>query len=283
MSISKKFTEVLNEKFKTNNSLLNNVIDKTLINVLKKISGVDLFEQICNEKLNGLSLTNAEDLKVVFERLDIKPIVYSNNTQNLGKQYIIVCNHPTGPLDGVMIQKICASIGLKGKIIGDDIMSGVKELHDSYIGLSIRVDGKSKVSQLREMKKQIKSGISVAIFPSGSVSHFDIKKLKICEYEWQPGFIEIAKSNNLDILPVYIDANLSFMHYLFKDIYSDISSLRLFMESKNFIDKNKGKTIDLFIGEPISTKDLESTLDNAQKIKDICENLMFESYENTIK
>ena len=282
MSLSEEFTKTLSQKFKTGNKKIDDIIDATLIKMLKNISGVEMYQDICDVTLKGLSVANPDDLNKIFERLEFKPVVYSNKIENIQKQYIVVSNHPTGPLEGIFIQKIFNHLGLRGKLMGDDIMSGVEQMRDAYIGLSIRVDGKSRITQLRTIKKEIKNGLSLALFPAASVSHFDINQMKICDYKWTPGFIEMAKSNNLDILPVYIDANLSVLHYIFKEIYEDISSLRLFRESKKFIDQNKGKTIELYIGQPISSKDLESNDECAKKIQEISENLMFQSY-NTIE
>ncbi len=278
MSLSEEFEKTLFEKFKTGNKNIDNIFILNFIKILKNISGVKNYEEICNTLLKNLSIAKENDL--IFDRLELKPIVYLSEIKDLKQQYIVVSNHPTGPLEGIFIQKIFKSIGLNGKIMGDDIMSGIEQLKDSYIGISIRVDGKSRIAQLRKIKKEISNGISLALFPAGSVSYFDLKEMKITDYEWEPGFIEMAKSNKLDILPVYIDANLSILHYVFKHIYPDLSSLRLFKEGINFMNKNKGKTIDLYIGNPISYSDVESTHEDAQKIKEICENLMFQSYKN---
>jgi len=280
MSLSEEFEKTLFEKFKTGNEKLDTIIKVTLVKLLKNISGVDMYQKFCDEMLYGLSAANPNDLDKIFERLGFKPVVYSNNIENMNKQYIVVSNHPTGPLEGIFIQKIFSTIGLRGKLMGDDIMSGVHQMKDAYIGLSLRVDGKSRIAQLRKIKKEILNGLSLALFPAGAVSHFSLKDKKITDYEWQPGFIEMAKSNNLDILPVYIDANLSVFHYIFKELYENISSLRLFRESKMFTDRNKGKTIELYIGQPLKSSELQSTLEDAQKVKEICENLIFQSYKN---
>jgi len=52
---------------------------------------------------------------------------------------------------------------------------------------------------------------------------------------------------------------------------------------KNFIDRNNGKTIELYMGQPIKSSELESTYEDAQKVKEICENLMFQSYSKITK
>jgi putative hemolysin len=280
MSLSEQFEKILFEKFKTDNDKFNDIIKITLIKLLKNISGVDLYEKICTDVADNLSVANQQHLDIIFENLNIKPVIYSNEIENKNKQYLIVSNHPTGPLDGIFVQKILGALDLHGKIVGDDIMAGLEQLKDAYIGLSIRDDGKSKIAQLRRIKREILNGCSIVLFPAGSVSHFSIKEKRITDYEWQTGFIHIAKSNNLDIIPVYIDSNLSILHYIFKEIYSDLSSLRLFRESISFIKKNSGKSIEFYIGQPIKSSDLQPTLEDAQKVKEICENLMFQSYKN---
>lgn len=283
MSLSVQFEKILFEKFKTGNEKLDPIIKATLIKALKSISGVDLYEKICDNVAYNLSIANQDHLKIIFEKLKIKPVVYLNEIENKNKQYLIVSNHPTGPLDGVFVQKILGSLDLQGKIVGDDIMAGLDQLKDGYIGLSIRSDGKSKIAQLRKLKKEILNGFSIVLFPAGSVSHFSIKEKRITDYDWEPGFIHIAKSNNLDIIPVYIDSNLSIFHYIFKEIYADLSSLRLFRESISFINRNSGKTIEFYVGQPIKSNEIEPTTEDAQKIKEICENLMFQSYNKIIK
>jgi 1-acyl-sn-glycerol-3-phosphate acyltransferase len=276
MSLSKKFENVIFEKFKTKNEILDNTLIKFICFALKNISGVENFENFCKTKFKNLNVS--ENIDDIFRALEIKPYVYYNDIENLKNQYIIVSNHPTGPMDGIFIPKVFNLFNLKGKILGDDIMTGMDHMKDSYMGLSLRLEGKSRITQLRNLKKEILNGSTLGIFPAGSVSHFDVKRKQICDNEWNPGFIDIAKSNNLDILPVYIDANLSILHYIFKYIYDDIASLRLFKEASSFVEKNKGKTIEIYVGSPISVSTLEPTDENAQKIKEICENLMFQNY-----
>ena len=284
MGLKTAFEKTLSEKFigtSDRSSSKSILVERVLIPLLTKFSGVEDYEEICDEKLLGLSASKADDLEEIFNRLRFNVSIHSNTHTDLNAQYIIVSNHPTGPLEGIFIQKIFNQLGLRGKTMGDDIMSGVAQMKDAYLGISTRVNGKSRISQLRAIKKEISSGLSLGLFPAGSVSHFDFKNLRVKESEWHPGFIEMAKSNNLDILPVFIDTNLSVLYYFFKLVYSDISSLRLFKESRKFIDRNKGKYINIYIGNPIEISNLESTKENAFKIQEICENLKYQAYTHS--
>lgn len=282
MGLTAEFEKTLREKFvgdlnpQDKKSI---AFERLILPLLSKISGVSLYQDRCDGILSGLSVAKPEDLEKILERLNFRVRVFSNPC-DLKKQYIIASNHPTGPLDGIFMQKIFNHLGLRGKTMGDDIMSGVEPMRDAYIGLSVRVNGKSRISQLRAVKKEIKSGLSLGLFPAASVSHYDFKGMRVKEYDWQPGFIEMAKSNNLDIVPVYISANLSFWHYFFKLVYPDISSLRLFRESIKFAERSAGNDINIYIGDPLSIENLESTEADAEKVQNICENLKYQKYTN---
>ena len=52
-------------------------------------------------------------------------------------------------------------------------MNSVPQMKDSYIGLSTRNEGKSRIAQLRRLKKELQSGTNLSLFPSGSVSKFN--------------------------------------------------------------------------------------------------------------
>jgi hypothetical protein len=67
MSLSEEFTKTLYQKFKTNNEKINLIIDATLIKLLKKISGVEMYQEICDSTLHGLSVANPSDLDKIFE------------------------------------------------------------------------------------------------------------------------------------------------------------------------------------------------------------------------
>lgn len=281
MGLTREFEKTLKEKFIGDSDPNNGksiLIERVLIPLCTKISAIQTFEKYCDQNLSGLSATKSEDLEKIFNYLCFNVKIHSNIQVNLDSKYMIVSNHPTGPFDGIFIQKIFNHLGLRGKTVGDNILGGVEQLGDIILGLSIRSDSKSKIAELRAIKKEIKLGINLALFPSGSVSHFNLKKMKVSEYEWYSGFIELAKSNDLDIIPVYIDTNLSPIYYFFKEVYHSFGSLMLFREFIKFVDRNKKGTINLYIGDPISINDIESTKEFASKIQDICENLKYQIY-----
>lgn len=281
MGLKSEFEKTLREKFIGNldpHSSKSILFERIALPLLVKESGVKEYERVCEKSLSGLSVAKEEDLEVIFEKLNITTRFFSNCSQLPKNQCIIASNHPTGPLDGLFMQSVFNYLGLRGKTMGDDIMNGLPQMKDAYIGLSIRVNGKSRLSQLRNIKKEILGGLSLGLFPSGSVSQFDIKKGKVRDIKWNTGFIEMAKSNNLDIIPVYIDVKLSFWHYFFKAVYQDLASLRLFKEALKFIDENKGRCVDVYIGQPISIDSVEPTQEDALKIQHICENLKYQQY-----
>lgn len=285
MSLTEDFRKTMSERFRANDERLQKFIDKFLVEGLAKISGVDEFQRRADVELGGLNMTVPSELDTFFKKLQIDVNVFHSKFEDQGKKYLIVSNHPTGMFDGFFIQKAFHALGIKGKIIGDDIMSRFEHMRDAYIGLSIRDADKSRVSQLRRLKNEIKNGSNVAMFPAGSVSYYDFLNQRVREYDWNQGFIEIAQSNNLEIIPVYIDAQMSNRFYFFKKVYKDIASLLLFRENINLIDKYKNKTINVYVGRPISSTTLEADTFVSGQFKELCENLKYQKYDlvNTVR
>ena len=280
MSLTEDFKKTISEKIKSDNNNINYLINKVIVPILTEISGVKDYEKYSETHLKGLYVVKKEDLDEIFNRLGFDTRILLNSFPDKNKRYMIVSNHPTGPLEGLFVQRVFHTLDIPGKLIGDDIMGNFEQMKDCYLGLSIRVDGKSRLAQIRKIKKEVSNGINLAIFPSGSVSKFSFKNGRPSEFKWDKGFIDLAKSNNLDILPIHIKANLSPLHYLLKshDKLQDLSSLRLFKESLLFVENNKNQKIDICIGDPISIDSIVSDEKSAKHIQNICESLIFKSY-----
>lgn len=275
-------TGELKQKFNSKNKFVNLFFQTTLIPFLRSFSKCDEYEKLVDVTLNGLSMSNPEDLEKIFEKTGIKVQIHYNEEDIVLKknQVMIVSNHPTGPTDGAFSHKTLHALNLRGKVLGDDVLSGLDILKDGYIGISLRGDGKTRLAQLKNLKKQVLSGSSLVMFPSGEVSKLNLEKRKVIDSPWKSGFIEIAKSNNLQILPIYIDSNLSLFYYVLNKISADVASLSLLKETLNFIKVHQNDVINVYVGKTIDPESLETTEESALMIKNYCENLKYCSYKN---
>lgn len=254
--------------------------ERIVIPLLSKISGVEGFETWV-KTFDNKNIAKQEDLQAMFKHLGLSVKLHWNVAPN--KQNIFVFNHPTGLLEGLFMQQVVQYFNLRGKVLADETLFAINVTKDITIPLSIRSENDgSQFGQLRNLKREIKSGQSLIICPSANVSKKDFFENKIVEYEWNIGFLELSKSNSLDIIPCYIDAELTLLFYMFRYIYKDASSLILFKECTSFLKRNNGNIIDIYIGDSISHETVDISEDTANKFRELCQSLKFKTYNNNI-
>ena len=253
------------------------LFESLVIPLLVKISGFD-------EAYKWLSQFGAagvkEDLDEMFDKLNINVRFHYNTPPE--KQAVFVFNHPTGPYDHAFIQRALHFFGMKGSVLGDEIMEDLLFVKGTYLPLNIRTkDSSKKQKQLNNISNVIQQGHSLILFPSGEVANKSFISRKTVEYPWKTGFIKFAKQYSLNIIPCYIDVEASFLFYLLKHINRDLASLTLFREGAKTAKKCKGRTIDIYIGDSIDFNMIEIDVAQAFEVKKICENLKTKKYLNT--
>jgi len=168
------------------------------------------------------------------------------NEQNIPKdgQYLLASNHRT-IIDPLIVEDVTRTSNIQGYWIAK------KELYNSFFfGMFVRNCGTilidREASQIsgffKEIKKVVKEGDSICIFPEGSRNNSD-EALG----EFKPGAQLIAVKNRLDILPVYIRNRAD----------------KILAEA--VADSSKKRIIEVEIGELISYKDREVSLEDAYR------------------
>ena len=246
--------------------------NKFVLYLLEKISGVDPF----GEWISAYdSVSTKENIECFFKSIDTNVKVHWNIPPE--KQCIFAFNHPTGPFDGMFVHKTIHTFNLKAKLIGEEIMGTLDVLRDCYIPISFRSKNK-KQNIIEIVNNEIKKGYSIALFPGGTVAKKENLFNGINEYPWKKGVLRFAKENNLQIVPCFTDAELSLPFYLFKKIHSDLATLILFRENLKAVKKYMGKTVNIYVGDPILHENIEVTDEYVRSLQNICENLKYQVY-----
>lgn len=99
--------------------------------VLVKLSGFDE----CVRWLSQFGSAGVkEELDEMFSTLNIKVRLHYNQTSE--KHAVFVFNHPTGPFDHAFVQHAFHFFGLKGSVLGDEIMEDLLFVRGMCIFLS---------------------------------------------------------------------------------------------------------------------------------------------------
>lgn len=241
------------------------LLPRFLISYLKKIVHENEFNDFLKE---GATCYDFDFVEYTLKKFDCK--VESVGLENIPKEggCIVVCNHPLGGLDGIAVLNQIGKIRHDVKAIVNDLLMNLENLESLLI--PVNKYGNNTIEFIKKIDFHYSSSDCIVVFPAGLVSRKNDRI--ISDLEWQKSFITKAIKYNQPIIPLFVDAkNSNFFYNLArfrKKIGVKMNLEMLFLVDEVF--KQKGKTIKLKIGNPISpsvfTKK-HSHLEWAQKIK----------------
>lgn len=134
--------------------------------------------------------------------------------------FITVSNHPYGGLDGIMSIDLFARLRPDYKFMVNRILSMIKTLNHNFISVAPtgnKMTGikAASIRGVRETVEHIRNGHPAGFFPSGAVSDFRLKDLRVRDRKWQAGILHIIHSAKVPVLPVrFFDINSHFFYFL---------------------------------------------------------------------
>jgi putative hemolysin len=134
--------------------------------------------------------------------------------------FITVSNHPYGGLDGIMSIDLFASIRPDYKFMVNKMLSMIRTLDDNFISVVPTGNKKTGVSAaslrgVRETISHLQNGHPAGFFPSGAVSDFSLRDMRIRDRKWQESILHVIHSAKVPIVPVrFFDRNSDFFYFL---------------------------------------------------------------------
>lgn len=175
--------------------------------------------------------------------------------------FITVSNHPIGSLDGIILIDIFTKRRPDFKVMVNGILSKIGAMEDSFISVvpdsHKRGANLANVNGVRLSLQRLKEGHPMGFFPAGAISFFD-KQRRVRDLTWAHSVIRLIRKGKAPVYPVYFDfQNSSFFYWLGK-ISWQLRTLRIPAEVFN----KRGRTVDVYIGEPISVDQISSFTDD---------------------
>lgn len=189
--------------------------------------------------------------------------VHVEGLKNLPKTgaAMIVCNHPTGIADGLILNKIIREKRQDSYFLANkDILRVLPQLEEMIAPVEWRSDKRTRADSrdtLRFIKKASDENRLGIIFPSGRLAKR--KGLLLKERPWMASAAILAKKYNLPVIPVHIKARNSLLFYVLDAIHPTLRDVTLFYETLN---KHKFRFRVTF-GKPISPDRLDEDPQNA--------------------
>jgi putative hemolysin len=172
--------------------------------------------------------------------------------------FIVISNHPYGGLDGFIMMDIFSGIRPDVRFMVNKILMMVKPFRGNLISVTPAGNKKSAVSStslsgVRETLKMLREGHPVGFFPSGAVSDFSLKELRVRDREWQESVLNLIRHAKVPVLPVRLFDKNSLLFYFLGVIHWRIRLIR--MPHELF---NKGKKLHhVGIGNLITVEEQE--------------------------
>ncbi len=192
----------------------------------------------------------------------------SKNVQVSGIQNIpshgpalIVCNHPTGIADGLILHNVLLARRDDIYFFANRDITRVFPQMESMIAPVEWRPEKRRHTDMRHLMQYVRyataNGRLGIIFPSGRLA----KRvgLNLVERPWMASAAMIARKFKLPVVPVHISARNSLLFYLFDLIHPTLRDITLFHETLN---KDKF-AFDIYIGKAVGWTELDPKSDIA--------------------
>lgn len=266
----KKFIDV-RRILKEKNPKLEKRAPKFFVKYLERIFHEKEVNTIIEENKDLYNYEFASDL---VKRFGLKfNLIGSKNIPSKGG-VIFVVNHPLGGFDALMLAHEIAPIRKDAKFIANDVLMNFKNINGLMVGVNKHgVKTKNSISQINDL---FASDNAVFIFPAGLVSRRN--KGKVRDSEWKKTFVARAKKFKRDVIPMYIDGELSNFFYRLSSLRKKLGFKKniemLYLANETF--KLKNKEFTLTVGEAINYKKFDGSktdLEWAAEVKDVVYNL----------
>ena len=214
-------------------------------------------------------------LQLALESLDSRYLVDERDLALIppAGPVIIVCNHPFGGIDGIILASLLYKIRKDFKILANYFLGAIPDLRpvlflvDPFGGKEAT---RANIGTLKTAVRWVKDGGMLAAFPAGEVSHFSWKKRKVDDPDWNHTIARLSHMAKAPVLPVFFQGHNS---SLFQAAGLIHPILRTMMLPRELLKRNS-QEIKLKIGHPIPYKRLALLNDPA----DLTAYLRFRTY-----
>ena len=203
-----------------------------------------------------------------FENEHVKYSVEKDQLQHIPEKeaVIVIANHPTGLLDGLIMLDILLKKRPDAKILGHPLLQRLVPVQSHFIKLDpFDRDRTKNISGIKTALEHLQAGGLLMLFPAGEVSTWH-RGFCVTDRQWSAGIAKIIRWAEVPIVPVYLGGKNSFRFHFLGKIHHLLRTAQIPRELVN----KKNKNIPLVIGAPIlpcRAKILETNSDFADFLR----------------
>ena len=163
--------------------------------------------------------------------------------------FMLVCNHPFGAIEGIILYNAIAKVRPDFKIMANFVLGFIPNLKDVFFSVNPFENNKELAGSnggIRASLNQLKEGHGLGVFPAGEVARYHGHSYPE-DIDWSPSIAKLIQKTNVPVIPVYFDGNNSHKFYFLTRIHPVLGTFRLVKELLN----KRNKKIIIKIGKPI--------------------------------
>lgn len=175
---------------------------------------------------------------------------------------VIVCNHPHGMSDGLMIGDIAMKVRSDIRIVVNDFLNCVRGMRPYLITVDVYGGEEAKranMAGMREMLKWLRDGHCLIIFPSGSAASWSEQDGRVIDDPWQTNIATIIRKTGATVVPMHLSGQNGKLFQFVTRHWKDKRGALLPREIK----RDRKTLHQIRIGKPITANRMELLPDDA--------------------
>ncbi|MEJ2154280.1 MAG: lysophospholipid acyltransferase family protein [Desulfobacteraceae bacterium] len=168
---------------------------------------------------------------------------------------VMMANHPFGGMEGIILAEILLQARPDVRILGNYLLTHIPALAPLIVPVDPINPRKSASANARALKSAmdwVAGGGALLTFPSGEVSHLNLRTGKVADPPWSPHIAKLAMRTKAKVVPVHVRGRNSLLFNAMGLIHPRLRTLLLPRELTN----KSGVTVQLTMGRPIHWRKL---------------------------
>ena len=255
-----------------------NPLKRLFLNFLEMILGARTINDLYLKSKNYDNESNFWSSALHVLNIDLC-INYLNDVEVPRKEaLIIVCNHPYGIIDGILIGKIISFYRDDYMFLANEALKKIPEISGKIIPVDLNTlnnkkNRTSNLSSLRKVYSHLGEGGCLIIFPGGEVSSANGIFDKPIDPKWSSLPVKLSRTFDCNILPIFIHGSSSLLFQFITKISFSLRKYFLFRE----VLKKRNKSIDVTINEVCDINDYNRNFNDTDLSNEIYETMKRDS------
>jgi putative hemolysin len=200
--------------------------------VLDRLIGIKKLNHIYTEQ-NFAGLDKQDFSDKLLDVLGVRILSADKVLKKIPKtgKCIVVCNHPYGMIEGVIIANLLTNYRKDTKVMANIALKVFKEINDYFIFANpLQPKAAINTTAIKQCYRHVENDGLLVIFPAGRVSFYQREYKKISDGTWNRLVINIAQKTQAPILPVFISGTNSALFHRLGRVYYRFRLLMLVRE-----------------------------------------------------